>query len=75
MRVGIPGRVVISRRIDAAARSAAEIVKEASVTDAGALGRFLQTFSGHLQGGAPATAATTSAQVVTRSLGASKPRR
>lgn len=60
MRVGIKASVVGSRRIDSAARTAAEVIREASASgDHQALGRFLRSFTGYLEvsGNAPGSTA------------------
>jgi hypothetical protein len=53
MRVGKPAVQVAVTRVDSIARTAAETVRQASASDAGALARFLQVFISNL---APGTA-------------------
>jgi hypothetical protein len=56
MRVGVRASVVGVRRIDSVARTAAQVIREASSSgDHRALGRFLRSFTGYLEvpGSAP----------------------
>jgi hypothetical protein len=64
MRVGVRASQVSFRRIDSVARTAAQVIREASSGgDPQALGRFLRSFSGYLEvpGSAPGPAPSSGA--------------
>jgi hypothetical protein len=66
MRVGTRAAVVSVRRLDSAARVAAEVVRQAGGADTGALGRFLSTFVDQLRASDSSVSSTPARSPPTR---------